>query len=51
MPHAWKQTIVINQEIVAELIKQQQNLPVDTIKLLNEGWDNLVYCLNDDLIF
>lgn len=43
--------IVINQEIVTELIKQQQNLPVDTIKLLDEGWDNLGYYLNDDVIF
>lgn len=51
MPHAWKQTIVINDEIATELIKQQQHLPVDSIKLLDEGWDNVVYRVNEDLIF
>lgn len=51
MSHAWKQTININEEIATALITQQQHLPIDSIQLLDEGWDNVVYRVNDKLIF
>lgn len=51
MPHAWNQTITMNDETATKLIKQQQHLPVESIYLLDEGWDNVVYRVNQDLIF
>ena len=51
MPHAWKQTIQINEKIATKLIQTQQHVQVDSIRLLDEGWDNVVYLVNQDLIF
>jgi len=51
MPHSWEQTIKIDVELAHELIRDQFNLSIRTITLLDEGWDNAVYLVNDDLIF
>lgn len=51
MSHKWEQTITINENLAQELIEKQQNLHVDSIQLLDEGWDNLVYLVNKNLIF
>jgi hypothetical protein len=46
MPHACKQTIHINEDIAAKLLKQQHQLKVDSILHLDSGWDNVVYLVN-----
>jgi len=51
MPHAWKQTIDINENIARELINSQHHITIETIILLDEGWDNLVYLVNGNIIF
>ena len=51
MSHAWKQTIHINEDIAAKLLKQQHHLEVDSILHLDSGWDNVVYLVNQNLIF
>ncbi|EKD69997.1 MAG: phosphotransferase [uncultured bacterium] len=51
MTHIWKQTITINEDIARELIENQQHIHVESIQLLDEGWDNLVYLVNKNLIF
>lgn len=51
MSHAWEQTIQINEVIASQLIEAQQHLKVHSISFLDQGWDNLVYCVNDELIF
>lgn len=51
MPHLWKQTIGINENIARELIETQHQISVREITLLDEGWDNLVYLVNGNLIF
>ena len=51
MPHAWKQTIQINEAIATKLITQQHHLVVNSILHLDSGWDNIVYLVNHDLIF
>lgn len=51
MTHAWKQSIDIDQDKAQNLIESQHSLKVHTIRLLDEGWDNLVYLVNNTLIF
>jgi len=51
MTHKWEQTITINEDIARELIECQQDIHVESIQLLDEGWDNLVYLVNQNLIF
>lgn len=51
MSHVWKQNIHINETIAAELIEKQQHFKVHIISFLDEGWDNVVYLVNETLIF
>lgn len=51
MTHAWKQSIDIDEDKARLLIASQFQLTIQTIRLLDEGWDNLVYLINDTLIF
>lgn len=51
MTPLWQQTININELIARELIKTQHHLSVETISLLDEGWDNVVYLVNNEIIF
>ena len=51
MTHAWHQFINIHEKLARKLIESQQHLAVNTIRLLDEGWDNLVYLVNESLIF
>lgn len=51
MTHAWKQTININEAIAKRLIESQHQIAITSIRLLDEGWDNVVYLINDNLIF
>ncbi len=51
MTHAWNQSIDINEEKAKQLIKTQHAISVNTIRLLDEGWDNIVYLINETLIF
>jgi hypothetical protein len=51
MTPLWKQTININEHLASELINMQHHLDVSKIILLDEGWDNLVYLVNKNLIF
>ena len=51
MTHAWKQTIKINEEIASQVISDQHNIKIDSIDLLDSGWDNVVYLVNRHYIF
>jgi len=51
MTHLWKQTITIDSKIARKLIETQHHIPVASITLLDEGWDNIVYLVNDVLVF
>jgi aminoglycoside 6'-N-acetyltransferase len=51
MTHLWTQTININEEIARELIETQHHFSVEKITLLDEGWDNLIYLVNENRIF
>ncbi len=51
MTHAWNQSIDINEQIAQQLIESQHALVIQSIRLLDEGWDNLVYLVNDHYIF
>jgi aminoglycoside phosphotransferase (APT) family kinase protein len=51
MTHPWEQTITINENIARELITNQQHIHIESIQLLDEGWDNLVYLINKNLVF
>jgi len=51
MTHAWHQSINIHEKLARKLIESQQHLAVNTIGLLDEGWDNLVYLVNESIIF
>jgi aminoglycoside phosphotransferase (APT) family kinase protein len=51
MTHLWAQTIDVNADIASKLIEAQHHLPVEAITLLDEGWDNLVFLVNQELIF
>ncbi len=51
MAHAWHQTLEINSDKAKKLIESQHHLSVKSITLLDEGWDNVVYLVNQELIF
>lgn len=51
MTHAWKQTIEIDEKKAKQLIESQHTITVSKIHLLDAGWDNLVYLVNDTMIF
>jgi aminoglycoside phosphotransferase (APT) family kinase protein len=51
MSHAWEQTITIDTELALKLITEQQHIAVKDIQLLDAGWDNVVYRVNQTLIF
>lgn len=51
MTHAWNQSIDINEKKAKQLIESQYPILVKTIRLLDAGWDNLVYLVNEALIF
>ncbi len=51
MTHAWKQTIEIDEKKAQKLIELQHSIKISTIHLLDAGWDNLVYLVNDAIIF
>ncbi|MEX0940841.1 MAG: phosphotransferase [Candidatus Babeliales bacterium] len=49
--HIWAQTININQDLAKQLIESQTNLKVVSIKIFGEGWDNIVYLINNEYVF
>jgi hypothetical protein len=51
MTHAWNQSIDINEQKAKQLIESQHSLIVKTIHVMDEGWDNLVYLVNETYIF
>lgn len=51
MPHLWNKTIRIEEEVARHLIESQLAITVNSIRLLDEGWDNSVYLINEALIF
>lgn len=51
MTHAWNQSIDINEQKAKQLIESQLSLIVKTIHVFDEGWDNLVYLVNESHIF
>lgn len=51
MPHLWKKTIEIDSDLARRLIEQQCALTVNFIRLLDEGWDNTVFLVNNEFIF
>lgn len=51
MAHVWHQTIEINADTAKNLIESQHHLSINSIILLDEGWDNIVYLVNQELIF
>ncbi len=51
MAHHWNKTIHLSEATARHLIESQLAIAVDSIRLLDEGWDNSVYLINDALIF
>jgi aminoglycoside phosphotransferase (APT) family kinase protein len=51
MTHAWHQSIAIDEKKAKQLIESQHPIIVKTIRQMDEGWDNLVYLVNETLIF
>jgi aminoglycoside phosphotransferase (APT) family kinase protein len=51
MTHIWKRSIEIDENKARQLISSQFHLKIETLCLFDEGWDNLVYLVNDTLIF
>lgn len=51
MTHAWKQTIHIDETLAKKLIETQHAIEVHEIKILDQGWDNVAFLINHDLIF
>ena len=51
MTHAWKQSIDIDEHKAQQLIASQFHLSIESICLFDEGWDNLVYLINNTLTF
>ena len=51
MTHAWKQTIEIDEKKAKQLIESQHSITVNKIHLLDSGWDNQVFLVNDTMIF
>ncbi len=51
MPHLWNKTIHLGETTIRYLIQSQLAITVNSIRLLDEGWDNSVYLINEALIF
>ena len=51
MTHPWNQSIDISEKKTKELIESQHAIAVQSIQTLDEGWDNIVYLVNETLIF
>ncbi|MDP1604908.1 MAG: phosphotransferase [Legionella sp.] len=51
MTHAWNQSISIDEKKAKQLIESQHHIPIKMFRLLDEGWDNLVYLVNETIIF
>lgn len=51
MSHLWIATIIIDQTAAKDLIEQQCSLIVHAIELLGEGFDNIAYLVNKELVF
>ncbi|MBA3535012.1 MAG: phosphotransferase [Tatlockia sp.] len=51
MTHAWHQSIAIDEKKAKQLIESQHSIIVKTIHQMDEGWDNMVYLVNETLIF
>ena len=45
------QDININQSIAKEAIQEAFDIKIKKIDLIGEGWDNLVFLINKDIIF
>ncbi len=51
MTHQWNATIQVPSELAKQLIESQLNLQVESIRFFGEGFDNIVYLINDAIIF
>ena len=51
MTHLWNQSIDINENKARNLIESQHAITIQSIRALDEGWDNIAYLVNDSLIF
>jgi aminoglycoside phosphotransferase (APT) family kinase protein len=51
MQHIWNKSIYIDEETARNLIESQLALTVHFIRLIDEGWDNSVYLINEACIF
>jgi len=51
MTEPWKQTIDIDKHIAKLAIENLCHITVQNIHVLNAGWDNVVFEVNDNLIF
>lgn len=51
MAHTWNKTIHVDEELARQLIESQLGITTNSIRLLDEGWDNSVYLINEELIF
>ncbi len=51
MTHLWNQSIDINAKKAQDLIESQHIMSIQSIQVLDEGWDNVVYLINDRVIF
>lgn len=51
MTHAWKQTIEIDEKKAKKLIESQHSITINKIHLLDSGWDNQVFLVNETMIF
>ena len=50
MTHAWKQTIEIDEKKAKKMIESQHSITVNKIHLLDSGWDNQVFLVNETMI-
>ena len=51
MTHAWNQTIEIDEQKASQLIESQHPILISKISLLDSGWDNQVFLVNETMIF
>lgn len=51
MTHVWNPTIQIDIKLASALIHSQFGLDIFNITVFGEGWDNIAYLVNDNLVF
>ena len=51
MANIWDKTINIDEILISELLKKQFNIEVMEIKHLGEGYDNIAYLINNEIVF